>query len=503
MSGLLRNAVVLLFAIIFGGFISVSKNLGTVRSVEVVLDDQFRTPAIRVAPEQFNGEKRVAILIHGYQCNKSMMIQLARALAADNFVAYTIDLPGHGNSLFPFSPERAKSAVESAAWAIMAREGTEPKMASVIGHSYGATLAVSLTDSGFRVPSVVLIGPGEIEHPSANFPSNILILTAEHDYDFIKQFAERGMSGFTNGNNAAPNVFNGDFTHQSARLWLAISRTSHVDLLLNDAVYAATIAWLHSRIDAVSNHNEIGFRLAIAAISLLFYLVLFAAVSSERIDLPKPDMNVVRPLLLLGLSIILALVLAAKYSLLPFVRLLEGSTIAALILYAGCIGTILKLLFTKDRPDDRKVLGSLVAVLAFLLLYYVLQCTITPEFYNLRFLLSHPGRVTAFFLITVWSYPFFYLANDWLRQVQTYGKNVFQQLIIVIVTAVFFYGSLSLSFYALPERLFRFSGSFVAAMVYADLAAAIIYARTSSVSGAALFCSLLASLILSTGFIYV
>lgn len=104
------------------------------------LADSYTTPATHYAPVAAKRSTVVAILVHGKQCNRAMMTQLARYLAAGGVDVFTIDLPGHGQSQHAFSLPTAMAATEDAVADIIERSKVRPGNLVLIGHSFGATV---------------------------------------------------------------------------------------------------------------------------------------------------------------------------------------------------------------------------------------------------------------------------------------------------------------------------------------------------------------------------
>jgi pimeloyl-ACP methyl ester carboxylesterase len=139
-------------------------------------DSPSRVPVIAVTASGLARGRPVAFLVHGFHCNKSMMVPIARFLAEHGIDAFAVDLPGHGASLEPFSDARARDAAREALATILAERGVSPERAIVIGHSYGASVLARIAGEGAYRASV-LLGPRYEGGISPTSP-DVLVLTA-------------------------------------------------------------------------------------------------------------------------------------------------------------------------------------------------------------------------------------------------------------------------------------------------------------------------------------
>ena len=98
------------------------------------------------------------VLFPGLVANKKVMAFLAGGFAELNLRVYVPDLPGHGHSPGPFSPQRAEDCAEALVSGLVSRGLANPDRTILAGHSMGAAIAMRV---GAKVPvrGVVAISP--------------------------------------------------------------------------------------------------------------------------------------------------------------------------------------------------------------------------------------------------------------------------------------------------------------------------------------------------------
>src|SRR5437879_4847376 len=89
------------------------------------------------------------LLFPGLAANKKIMSFLARGFAEQNLRVYVPDLPGHGHSPGPFSPQRAEDCAEALVSGLVSRGLANPGRTILAGHSMGAAIALHV---GANVP---------------------------------------------------------------------------------------------------------------------------------------------------------------------------------------------------------------------------------------------------------------------------------------------------------------------------------------------------------------
>jgi dienelactone hydrolase len=120
-------------------------------------------------------ERGAAILFHGVASNRIIMSYLARILAAQGLTVYIPDLPGHGRSNGPFTPDQAESCAISFARGLAARGLIVPDRTILVGHSMGGDIALRIAPK-FRPAGVVAISPAPMQTAHGVAPENLLYL---------------------------------------------------------------------------------------------------------------------------------------------------------------------------------------------------------------------------------------------------------------------------------------------------------------------------------------
>lgn len=128
------------------------------------------------------------LLIHGWSCDHTAMMPVARAFPHRH--AICVDLPGHGRS-----PAAESYTIEAQATAVLA---AAPQKSILVGHSMGAQIAVeAAVQAPERVAGVVLLDPAPIvPHESArtyveDMRRHIMRLDSAQLADMLEVFGRR------------------------------------------------------------------------------------------------------------------------------------------------------------------------------------------------------------------------------------------------------------------------------------------------------------------------
>jgi len=113
------------------------------------------------------------LLFPGLVANKKVMAFIAAGFAEQNLRVFVPDLPGHGHSPGPFSPERAEECAEALLSGLIARGMANPDRTIVAGHSMGAAIALRV---GAKIPvaGVVAISPAPMRAAHGVSPEMLL-----------------------------------------------------------------------------------------------------------------------------------------------------------------------------------------------------------------------------------------------------------------------------------------------------------------------------------------
>ena len=123
--------------------------------------DGIRFAGLRWGPTGTGpGIGRIAVLLHGVQSAAVTTARTARTLAADGWNAIALDMPGHGGTVWLDGHEDAeryaRANVARLVGEAVATRGAKPVL---IGHSWGADIALAIAVSGAPLERVVLIDP--------------------------------------------------------------------------------------------------------------------------------------------------------------------------------------------------------------------------------------------------------------------------------------------------------------------------------------------------------
>jgi pimeloyl-ACP methyl ester carboxylesterase len=187
-------------------------------------------------PEQ--SEAGSVVLFHGISANGLIMEYLARSFAELGLRVFIPDLPGHGHSPGPFSPETAESCSASLLRGLAARGMIEPQHTILAGHSMGGAIALRVADK-FRPAGVIAISPAPMQTAHGVIRENLLFnalpRVVPNTRILVGQFEPPWMSA-----NAADLVAS---AHDPSVVFSVVPWTTHVSALFSPAVAAASQAW--------------------------------------------------------------------------------------------------------------------------------------------------------------------------------------------------------------------------------------------------------------------
>lgn len=103
-------------------------------------------------------ESGAVLLFHGLAANKVIMAYLARSFAELGLTVYVPDLPGHGRTPGPFTPDSAEACAMSLTRGLAARGLIVPDRTIVAGHSMGGAIALLVAER-FRPAAVIALSP--------------------------------------------------------------------------------------------------------------------------------------------------------------------------------------------------------------------------------------------------------------------------------------------------------------------------------------------------------
>ena len=473
------------------------------------LADAFNTPAIRFLPPAEKRSGVVAVLVHGHECNKAMMAQLARFLAAGGVDAYAIDLPGHGESLQAFSDNLGRQATEAAVANIVERTGGAVEKLVLVGHSFGAE---ALGPAAVRrdLLATVFIGPGKPEGLSRRLPNNALIVTAEHDYPYIKQDAQAMYADLTARDSRPAGNLVGDFRLKDARLWEEIPQATHLSLLFDQRVHRLVALWIE-RSGAgsmrVQSAYAMGPALRAAALALALVLVLTALAASTlsalRTTPTRDPAGHWAPAAIATMAGVYFSELMIN-GLLPlgYAQFAERDILVAHLGATGVLGIVFLASMGGAISFRCAAIDLAAAALALLALYGLTLLTIDAEFYSLRITYGSAKNLATLALAALLALPIFLLQDELLRRLQGRHDRGVRGFVVYcagcLALAVLFCASL----HFVDARLYRFNAEILAGSAYCAVAGAILRAYLKNGYAAVWFSALVAGWVISVGFLH-
>jgi pimeloyl-ACP methyl ester carboxylesterase len=187
------------------------------------------------------------VLFHGVAANKYIMSYLARSFAELGLTVYVPDLPGHGRTPGPFTPQHAEDCALSLLRGMSARGLLVPDHTILAGHSMGGAIALRIAPR-FRPAGVIAISPAPMRAANGVTPEKLLFQNPPqllpNTLITAGQFEPRGLAA-----NAADLVAgNTDPTIEFHNL----SGQSHVSVLFSPGVARLSQAWA-ARVLQLSN----------------------------------------------------------------------------------------------------------------------------------------------------------------------------------------------------------------------------------------------------------
>ncbi len=482
-----------------------------------------RVPGLAVRHRKAVAGAPVAFLVHGHQCSKSMMIQLAKYLALNGVNSYAIDLPGHGASPEVFSEARAHDAAKEALAYLIARNELPADRLVLIGHSYGTKILGRIAVEPGSYAAFVGLGPVYVKGFSPRLPKDLLILTAERDYDFIVREARLLMSDATGRAVEGPETGWGDGSRHEARLWHVVPDCGHVSLIFSPTSFREVLKWIElSTGYRAPEEKRPATQTAVFLFALVIVGTVFAASQFGRGQTPAPGSppgesgSLLRPWLVLAYGWFGALLLTyslncgwlgahplSHFTPLRFVRLEEGESLAAFLFAIGVLSCALDFGLCRGAhlPQPRQILRGLPLGLAAAgIIYVAASLFVTGEFYHLSFTWSDPARVGIAAILAVSLFPFFAVYEGVFDEVRRRGGNKARGQILAFVGVCLYYGLLAGSLPLVGFRLERFAAYLFLLGIFCAGLGAILRKMSNNSTAAAAFSALISAWIIAVTF---
>jgi pimeloyl-ACP methyl ester carboxylesterase len=293
----------------------------------------------RETPAQAN--TGAVVLFHGLAANKYIMRYVARSFAELGLTVYVPDLPGHGRTAGPFTPERAEDCGRSLLRGLSARGLIVPDRTILAGHSMGGAIALWLAPE-FRPAGVIALSPAPMKAAHGVTPENRIFpnpppAILANTLITAGQFEPKGLAA-----NAADLVAGiSDPTIE----FHSLPGQSHVSILFSPGAARMSQAWA-ARVLSLSNTAQVpsllylgggvlGF-LGILLLSGPFLRELVAAAPEETAagSQAPGTLRFLAEVVLVSFAILFVL----RYFLpLRVLRLFQGDYLASFFLLAGAI----------------------------------------------------------------------------------------------------------------------------------------------------------------------
>ena len=473
-----------------------------------------RTPMTILEPPPDVKPAGSVILLHGLSANRRLMLYLAEDFAGHGLRAYTIDLPGHGDSDDAFSFARAEQCATAAVESLI-RSGTiEPKNTVLLGHSMGAAIAIRMADRD-PLAATIALSPAPMTLPQ-RMPANLLVFSADADLDVLKKNAQ-SLSAAAGGTRTASD----DFTQQRAFDLQTIPYSNHTSLLTDHRVAHQSELWamralfpsiatntlaLNLDLATYETFNSGRRRLAGAILGLLGILLMFPAAATflarfagpPQIESPgtRPSVTL---LLVEGAACAMAGVLLLNLGTpLHFLHLYSGAYLASLLLIVGILLLILNFGYAMEYAKFNPRHFAAAAILGFATFLAIgawLNWQLDDAWLNaprwLRF---------AALLPVLWIFAF---AEEVVLGPPHHGKKRAARFAIFLSLRLEIFLACVLAYYMLASGQVLIVILFVYLALFSvlqRLATDALRVRTGSATSAALFGAILASWFISTVF---
>jgi len=340
------------------------------------------------------------VLFHGLAANKKVMAFNAQEFANIELRVFVPDLPGHGRTPGPYSPDLDDSCALAFVRDLAARKAILPERTILAGHSLGGAITIRVA-AKFPVAGVVALSPAPMQtapgfsaemipfHDVPPLPPHSLILAGQFEPGPIKSLAGQLVSSSQN----------------SSSQYLLIPGTTHVSILFSPQTFAALRFWSSQLLGTnpiaplPKNMPALGCVLGLIGLSLLAPPFLREMHSKAEPSASDPAPNFLRALLLTtGSSFAVALALASSFLPFHFVRIFQGDYLAVFLFLTGfaCLAFQYKRL-----PPLRSVLTTPIfsAAASALVLVLLFAAWFELTFYEAWFTSSRLLRLPLLFLL--------------------------------------------------------------------------------------------------------
>lgn len=432
------------------------------------------------------------VLFHGLSANRRVMTFTAQEFANQDLRVFVPDLPGHGKTPGPFSPQRVESCAETLVRDLAARKAIVPERTLLAGHSMGGAIATRVA-AHFPVAGVLAISPAPM-HPAPGlapelllFPeppvlaAHSLVLSASWEPFSIRQIAKELVTRSANSSNRYDTIPN----------------TTHVTILFSPAAFEAMRSWTSQVLGTnpaapfPKNMPALGCILGVIGLSILAPPFLREMTASEDANL-LPDSD--RPFSFLQIALYLAIFSSLAVALLhffvpfQFLHIFQGGYMASFLFL---VGVAMLFVCRQAVPVIKQFFSSstLTSSAAAILLVFLFGGWFELTFYEAWLT---PARWLRFPLLVLVLVPwhlaeelFLGAASSTPRFRRLFSFLIFRAMLwLILVAAIFYLHSGQFLFILLVAYFLLFS-------LLQRLATDVIRAQTRCIPAAAIFGAIL------------
>jgi pimeloyl-ACP methyl ester carboxylesterase len=335
---------------------------GGCRLETTIIDRQGSTP------------QGTVVLFHGISADKKIMFYIAQGFAEQNLRVFVPDLPGHGHSPGPFSPQRAEECGEALVSGLISRGMLNPERTIVAGHSMGGAMALQV---GAHIPvaGVVAISPAPMQSAHGVSPEKLLFHYAGPWPQHLVV-----ISGSLEPQSMRENDADLVSSRKDSAQYEEIPGATHVSLLFSSAAVRSFQSWTSKTLQLAGSPGLPSRRQLYGAVAGFLGLLLLAnpflremagqKQSAKQLETGDP-IHWVRLLVEFAAAALIAVALLRSFPPLRSVRLFEGDYLATFFLILGIVLLLLRgrSLRTQFWLPKAALLKALLAGLILFLLF--------------------------------------------------------------------------------------------------------------------------------------
>lgn len=212
----------------------------------------------------------------------------------------------------------ASTDLEHAVTFLRSLPEVDPARIGIVGHSFGATVALDVATRDTTIGSTVIIGMrGEL---SPTRPANVLLIAGLYDEFYSQSELVKSLASGTGLKTASPNTVYGAFHNGTARRLTIVPTTSHIVEVLHPRLIQEVALWLSDAFESPHIKHDVPYALrvsaqwgALFAWVILLGLLLYTAEHTLAVSVgPRLGGKVIPPWL--PFRVLMALAAVAAYT---------------------------------------------------------------------------------------------------------------------------------------------------------------------------------------------